>query len=125
MLYGWEASGTSSLSEFAVNALAHRRVSPRYRDYLDRLIGGLEEHLPEIDRLLRGHTTNWKLERLAAIDRNILRIGTLELLAFEDVPPRVAIHESIRLAERYGGEKSPGFVNGVLDAVRCELPATG
>jgi N utilization substance protein B len=60
---------------------------------------------------------NWRLDRLSAIDRNILRIGTVEMLRVRDVPPRVAIHEAIRLAERYGSEDSPGFVNGVLDAV--------
>ncbi len=60
---------------------------------------------------------NWRLERLSAIDRNILRIGTVEILAMPDVPPAVAIHEAVRLAERYGSADSPRFVNGVLDAV--------
>ncbi len=64
---------------------------------------------------------NWRLDRLSAIDRNILRIATAEMIAVDDVPHRVAIHEAIRLAERYGSDDTPGFVNGVLDAVGRQI----
>ncbi len=81
------------------------------------LIGTLSEHLPVVDARIRDHLSNWRLERLTAIDRGILRLATAELTTRSDVPPKVAIHEAIRLAERYGTEESPRFVNGVLDAV--------
>ncbi len=117
MLYGWEMTGETSLGEYARQSFAHRRVSERYRAYVDRLLGVLEERLPEIDRVLGDSIPNWRLDRLAAIDRNILRIGVAELRYVDDVPAKVAIHEAIRLAGRYGSDESTRFVNGVLDAV--------
>jgi N utilization substance protein B len=105
------------LSGYADEALARRRVSRRYRPYLDRLLELVASHASEIDATVQEHMPNWRLERLSAIDRAILRIATAELLYQEDVPGKVAIHEAIRLAERYGGKESHRFVNGVLDAV--------
>lgn len=117
VLYGWDTAGTGKLGVWAREALAGRRLSSRYRPYVGRLLEALEQSLPDCDELIELSMPNWRLDRLSAIDRNILRIGTVEMLRVRDVPPRVAIHEAIRLAERYGSEDSPGFVNGVLDAV--------
>jgi len=117
LLYGWEASGDATPSDFVERAMERRRMSPRYRPYVDRLIDVVERHRDEIDALISSYTANWRLERLDAIDRNILRIGIAELRWIDDVPPKVAIHEGVKLARKYGGEDSPGFVNGVLDAV--------
>ena len=77
----------------------------------------LDEHMPELDGAIRRHLDNWSLERLSSMDRAVLRIGAAELLYGGDVPPKVAIQEAIRLAEAYGGNESPRFVNGVLDAL--------
>lgn len=118
VLYGWDLSGSSrDLHAYLGDVLGHRRVSPRYLPYLERLVDLVAAHAEEIDVTLRDHMPNWRLERLSAIDRAILRIATAELLFQEDVPGKVAIHEAIRLAERYGGTESHRFVNGVLDAV--------
>lgn len=125
VLYGWEVSGSDRpLTEYAEQALSRRRVAERYRPHLHRLLEVLEEHLPEIDEVLADIMPNWRLERLAVIDRNVLRIGSAELLHLEEIPPKVAISEGVTLAEKYGGEESPRFVNGVLDAVYHDvLPA--
>lgn len=118
MLYMWEhGAPDNDLLAVAETTLAKRRVSIRYRDYIDTLLKLLAGSLPEIDATLRRHLSNWRLERLSAIDRNILRIGAAELLYQEDVPHAVAIHEAIQLAQRYGSSESGRFVNGVLDAV--------
>lgn len=118
LLYGWELAGAyETPSEHAAVALAHRRISPRYRAYAEHLLATVESHLDEIDADIGRHAANWRIERLGAIDRNILRLGIAELRWGGDVPPRVAIQEAVRLAARYGGQESPGFVNGVLDAV--------
>jgi transcription antitermination protein NusB len=118
VLYAWDmAGGGRDLPGYAEDVLVRRRVSSRYRPYLDRLLELVAEHAVEIDTTVQEHMPNWRLERLSAIDRAILRIGTAELLYQEDVPGKVAIHEAIRLAERYGGKESHRFVNGVLDAV--------
>lgn len=121
ILYGWDIAGDAPLHVWAANAVVGRRVSPRYRDYVDQLIAVLATRLEQCDAEIESCMPNWRLDRLAAIDRNILRIAVAEMLAVPDVPPTVAIHEAIRLAERYGSEESPKFVNGVLDAVGRSL----
>jgi N utilization substance protein B len=95
-------------------------MADRYEAYVLRLLDLIGEHLEEIDSSLAGHIPNWRLERLSAVDRNVLRIGVAELRYVPEVPPKVAVHEAIRLAERYGSVESPRFVNGVLDAMRRE-----
>lgn len=125
LLYAWEMSERASLREYADAALTHRRMSSRYRPYLDVLVARLDEHLEEIDGLLQDHIPNWRLERLAAIDRNILRLGVVELRYVEEVPGKVAITEAIQLAERYGSDDSGAFVNGVLDSVYGEAAIAG
>lgn len=117
LLYGWELGGEGPLREHARKAMARRRVADRYRPYIERLLELLEEHLEEVDALLERTIPNWRLERLTAIDRNVLRIGATEILYAEDVPGKVAITEAIRLADKYGSDESPRFVNGVLDAI--------
>ena len=99
VLYGWDMTGEGPVRDWARQALRGRRVSARYRPYIDRLIKALDEQLPECDSRIEACMPNWRLDRLSAIDRNILRIGTVEILTIDDVPPRVAIHEAIRLAD--------------------------
>jgi transcription antitermination factor NusB len=94
-----------------------RRMSERRVPYVSQLLRTLQDHHGEVDEVLTGATRNWRLDRLSRIDRSILRLGATELLFIPEVPPRVAIQEAVRLAERYGGSESPRFVNGVLDAV--------
>jgi N utilization substance protein B len=82
------------------------------------LYDGVLAHLDEIDRRLGAAAENWRLPRMAAVDRNVLRLGAYELLFAPDTPAGVAIDEAIELARRYGSKDSPGFVNGVLDRLR-------
>lgn len=114
-----------SLKQAADRTLSTRRVSPRYVDYLDQLLDWVDEGRDEIDALIRRHLENWRLERLTAIDRNILRIGVAELLRADDVPAAVAIHEALQLARKYGSAESARFVNGVLDAVAGSVRSAG
>lgn len=85
------------------------------RSFAAELLEGCLEHLEEIDAELDRQTSHWRLERLAAVDRNILRLGLYELLYRPDTPPAVVIDEAIEIAKRYGAEDSARFVNGVLD----------
>jgi len=125
LLYAWDVAGESSPLEHAERTLETRRMAPRYRDYALHLVGTVQAHLAEIDAIISEVAANWRLERIGTVDRNVLRIGIAELRWGEDVPPKVAIHEAVRLATRYGGAESARFVNGVLDAVyRQEAPST-
>ncbi len=116
--YRWESAGfEGSLRDALVDTTATRRISERRLPYIRELLSLLDEHGDEIDRSLKGALDNWRLERLSRIDRAVLRIGAVELLHCDEIPPKVAIQEAIHLAEAYGGEESPRFVNGVLDAL--------
>ena len=79
-------------------------------------MSGIVLHRAELDALLSEHATNWRISRMATVDRNILRIGAFEL-AHTETPTRVVLDEAIELARRFGDDPSPAFVNGVLDAV--------
>jgi transcription antitermination factor NusB len=88
------------------------------RPYAARLVAGVLEHKAEIDTELRAAAENWTLERMAVVDRNVLRIGVYELTRDPDVPEKVAINEAIDLARRFSSEEACPFVNGILDRIR-------
>ena len=83
-------------------------------DFARFLLSGVRRNRNELDSFLTDKTHNWRIDRMAATDRNILRLGLFEIL-YSDVPGRVAINEAVELAKRYGGKTSPQFVNGILD----------
>jgi transcription antitermination protein NusB len=87
------------------------------REFCDRLVRGTWEHRDEIDTLIRHHSQAWRIERMATVDRNVLRLGVYELRFGGEVPTAVAIDEAIELAKEYGADGSAAFVNGVLDRV--------
>ncbi len=87
------------------------------REFAAQLVSGVRGHLQEIDSLLATASRNWRLERMARVDRNLLRLALFELKYSADVPAKVAINEAIEIAKRYGTAESPAFVNGILD--RC------
>ena len=95
----------------------HHRVAVSSQPFVARLVEGTTQHLAEIDPLLRRHATNWTLERMAIVDRNILRLGAYELLYETETPPKVVINEAVELAKRFGTADSGKFVNGVLDSI--------
>jgi N utilization substance protein B len=78
-------------------------------------------HLPEIDERIRKYAENYKLNRISAVDRNVLRLAIYEMLYRDDIPPVVSINEAIELAKTFGGAESGKFVNGILDRVRKDL----
>ena len=89
-------------------------ASPPVVPYAAQLVRGVQEHRERIDELLAAHAEGWTLERMPAVDRNILRIGVYELLWADDVPDAVAISEAVQLARSLSTDASPAFVNGLL-----------
>ncbi len=118
-LYAWEARGGDASTAVPVlhDLFTHLNVSPQNRPYAEILVRLVATNLEVIDRNVREALTNWRMERLAVVDRAVLRLGTAEILFVDDVPARAAIREAVQLAEKYGTHESPRFVNGVLDAV--------
>ncbi len=118
VLYRWEAEGGErDLHDVLLAVGRTRRISERRIAYTSLLLRTLQGHFSGVDEALTAVTRNWRLDRLSRIDRSIVRIGATELLHIDGVPPKVAIQEAVRLANRYGGSESARFVNGVLDAV--------
>lgn len=95
----------------------HPDVDPKTREFADFLIAAFETDTETIDNLIREHAVNWKLERMPAVDKNILRMAATELRCCKDIPARVTLNESIEIAKRYGSEDSASFINGVLDKI--------
>lgn len=91
------------------------------RLFADPLIKGTLQHRPAIDAVIQRHARNWDLPRMAAVDRNILRLAIHEMLHREDIPPVVSINEAVDIAKKFSTDDSGKFVNGILDKVRGEL----
>jgi N utilization substance protein B len=101
---------------------ARAPIAPKARAFAESLVQGVWTHRVELDELITKFSRNYRLSRLAAVDRNILRLAVYEILHNKEVPPVVAINEAIELAKEYGSEESGRFVNGLLDRIRAESP---
>jgi transcription antitermination protein NusB len=91
------------------------------RLFADPLIRGALEHREEADAVIKRHAINWELHRIAAVDRNILRLAIYEMLHRDDIPPVVSINEAVDIAKKFSTQDSGKFVNGILDKVKGEL----
>lgn len=100
--------------------LKDKSASDESKEFAIRLRDCVIRHLSEIDALIKRSAKGWALERMAVVDRNILRAAICEMLYFTDVPPKVAINEAIEIAKKYGSEESGQFVNGILDKIMKE-----
>ncbi|EDY17926.1 NusB antitermination factor [Chthoniobacter flavus Ellin428] len=96
-------------------------VAPKTRIFAEQLALGVRKHLEEIDGYIKKYTANYELDRLAVVDRNILRVAIYELLHSPDVAPVIIINEAIEVAKKFGTDKSGGFVNGILDRIKEEV----
>ena len=115
-LYAWDVRGERDLLRIAAQVWDDLAVGPEERRLAGNIVRTIASSADRVDRELTEITANWRLERLGAIERSVLRIGAAELIR-EEAPPRVVLQEGVRLAERYAGAKSARFVNGVLDAL--------
>jgi N utilization substance protein B len=103
-------------------AIEHVLEGERSDDYLSKLVNGVIEHLDEIDQLIKAYLEKWSLERLATVDRNLLRIAVFELkYEHDEVPEKVVLDEAIEIAKLYGDDQSSKFINGVLSKVKQHL----
>lgn len=113
MLFSLESGG--SIERVIAHFWRLTPGDPEGRDYADGLARGVANDLERIDAMIRKASVNWRLERMARVDRNILRMGAWELVHGQDVPRAVIIDEGVELAKKFGTEDSSSFVNGVLD----------
>ncbi len=95
-----------------------REVPPETGEFTVSLLRGTLENIEAIDTLIDSHSRNWKLERLTAVDKSILRLCIFEMIYLSEIPVAVTINEGIELGKLYGGEGSGQFINGILDAIK-------
>jgi len=119
MLYAWELKGRPAMGAVA-RELPPDRLRERQRARAERLAVAVAEQIEGLDRDIADAAANWRLERIGAVERNILRLGLHELRN-PDLPAPVAIDEAVKLAHWFAGPRAPAFVNGVLDGLARRL----
>lgn len=124
MLYQWEV-GRAPVDEVIETFRRLRPLAPAGRRFATTLVRGTVARLDRIDPLIAASAEHWRLERLAVIDRLILRLAVYELLEEPDTPPAVVIDEALELAKTFSVGEAVAFINGVLDGVRRRLEAPG
>jgi len=123
-LYEWDFYNKKpSLKDIIERNIADFGPGLEELDFVWKLAEGIEKHLPELDKIIEKAAPEWPINQISMVDRNVLRIGLYELLYAnkEEVPPKVAINESIELAKSFSGQTSGKFINGVLGTVYKEL----
>jgi len=120
MLYEMEV-GRHTAEEVSRGFWSIRAQPERVQAFATRLFEGTVGRIAEIDGLVQEHTKHWKMKRLAAVDRNILRLAVYEILSGSDTPRTVVINEALEIAKKYSTQDSAQFVNGVLDSIKNDL----
>ena len=116
-LHQWDQQGGEELAE---SLIAARASNEEVAEYAQELLRVYFERASELDAAIESAAENWRLERMAVVDRSILRMATAEMMHMPVVPPKVSIDEAIELAKKYSTEKSSAFVNGILDRILGE-----
>jgi N utilization substance protein B len=122
MLYQWELGGNTP-EQVGASFFIERKADSEVERFAREIFQGAVNDIGRLDKLVREHSENWRLERMAAVDRSILRAAVYELLHCPDTPPHAVINEALEIARRFSGEGSVEFVNGILDTILKTLPA--
>ena len=114
--------GRNSDEEILRNYGTKDGLPSQVREFAEQLFTGAATRMDELDRLIQSHAQNWRLGRMAAVDRNVLRLAAFELLSGGKSPDSAIINEAIELARKFSTQDSAQFVNGILDSIRKDLP---
>jgi len=121
MLFQWDITHDDIDQVIASFFQNQPEESADVADFARRLVMGTVEHVERIDELIRRHAEHWRLDRMATVDRNLLRLAVYEFLHSKDIPKTVVINEAIEIARRFSSQESPQFINGVLDSIKKQL----
>jgi len=124
LLYQLDLQDEGSPEPYLDEFWGRHPVDTEVRAFVESLVRGTKLHQQKIDEMIAQYAENWDLDRMAVVDRNILREGIFELLWMIEIPPKVAINEALEVAKKFSTRESSRFINGVLDRVRKELRAT-
>ena len=125
LLYQLDVQGEGSPRPHLDEFWTRHPVDVEVRDFAEALVRGTKLHEEKIDELISQYAQHWELERMAVVDRNILREGIFEILWAGDVPPKVAINEALEVAKKFSTQESSRFINGILDRIHKELRPSG
>lgn len=125
LLYQLDVQGEGSPAPYLDEFWTRHPVDVEVRDFAEALVRGTKLHEAKIDELISQYAEHWELERMAVVDRNILREGIFEILWAGDVPPKVAINEALEVAKKFSTQESSRFINGILDRIHKELRPSG
>jgi len=123
ILYAYEVNKDGHKA--TVDSLMEEIKEAADKEFATELIIKVIKHTDELDNKIKERVANWEMNRIALIDKILLRIGICELIYFPDIPPKVSINESIEIAKEYSTARSGKFINGILDAILSELKETG
>jgi transcription antitermination protein NusB len=123
MLYQWELGGNTP-EQVGASFFQERKAGQEAQKFARELFRGAVDDVKKLDALIREHAENWRLERMAAVDRSILRLAVYELLHCPETPRAAVIDEALEIARRFSGVGAVEFVNGILDSVLKSLPRT-
>lgn len=121
MLYEIEMAQAPLSSVITGFWMRHPECDEPTREFAQRLVSGVLSQKEEIDAIIVKHSAHWRLPRMAAVDKNILRLAVFEIKELEDIPLKVTLNEAIEIAKKFGSEESGAFINGVLDKIGKEL----
>lgn len=107
----------SQLDETISKFLENKKAGKEEKELCTRLICGITAHQAEIDKIIQSVSENWRIARMAIVDKNILRMAAYEMLYDKDLAPAIIINEAIEIAKKYSSEQSATFINGILDAL--------
>lgn len=108
-----------SLNNFLA-ANSEENIDEQVKSFTGELVKGVADNLEVIDKKIAQYAANWQLQRMAVVDRNIMRLSSYELIFRQDIPPKVSINEAVELAKKYSGLEAAKFVNGILDKIKSE-----
>jgi len=117
MLFQHDFIGDLSGLEFREDGLSDKKANEGLKKFARELVSGTLQHLEEIDQVVQEAAEHWKMERMSAVDRNILRCAVYEILYRSDIPAAVTINESLEIAKKYSSLEASSFINGLLDKI--------
>jgi N utilization substance protein B len=120
MLFQWDITH-DSIDQIVSNFFEQQEETQAVGDFARQLVIRTVEHIEKIDALIQRHAEHWRLDRMAIVDRNLLRLATQEFLFDKETPKAVVINEAIEIAQRFSSKESPQFINGILDSIKKEL----
>jgi N utilization substance protein B len=120
MLFQWDITH-DSIDQIASTFFEDQEEDRAVADFARQLVIRTVEHIEKIDALIKRHAEHWRLDRMATVDRNLLRLATQEFLFDNQTPKTVVINEAIEIARRFSAQESPQFINGILDSIKREL----